>query len=157
MDQHIGALIFIIVLIALSAFFSASETAYTSANKIRLKSKADSGSKAAERALKIIYNFDKTLTTILIGNNIVNILTSSLATVMFIAILNDNDLGSVVSTIVVTIVVLIFGEILPKTVAKANAETFACAISGIMVFLSTVFTSFSRRVPTSSSAAKPRK
>jgi len=143
MDQHIGALIFIIVLIALSAFFSASETAYTSANKIRLKSKADSGSKAAERALKIIYNFDKTLTTILIGNNIVNILTSSLATVMFIAILNDNDLGSVVSTIVVTIVVLIFGEILPKTVAKANAETFACAISGIMVFLSTVFTPFS--------------
>lgn len=143
MEQHIGTLIFIIVLIALSAFFSASETAYTSANKIRLKSKADGGSKAAERALKIIYGYDKTLTTILIGNNIVNILTSSLATVMFIAILKDNDLGSVVSTVVVTIVVLIFGEIIPKTVAKANAETFACAISGIMSFLSTVFTPLS--------------
>ncbi len=143
MEEHIGTLIFIIVLIALSAFFSASETAYTSANKIRLKSKAESGKKSAERALDIIYKYDKTLTTILIGNNIVNILTSSLATVMFIALLNDNDKGSLVSTIVVTVVVLIFGEIIPKTVAKSNAEAFACAISGIMSFLMTIFTPLS--------------
>ena len=143
MDQHIGTLIFIIVLIFLSAFFSASETAYTSANKIRLKSKADGGSKAAERALKIIHRYDKTLTTILIGNNIVNILTSSLATVMFIDLLKDADKGSLVSTIAVTVVVLIFGEILPKTIAKSHAETFACAISGIMTVLMTVFTPLS--------------
>ncbi len=143
MDEHIGTLIFIIVLIFLSAFFSASETAYTSANKIRLRSKAENGSKSAERALKIIHRYDKTLTTILIGNNIVNILTSSLATVMFIDLLKDNDKGSLVSTIVVTIVVLIFGEILPKTIAKSHAETFSCAISGIMTFLMTIFTPLS--------------
>ena len=143
MDQHIGTLIFIIVLIFLSAFFSASETAYTSANKIRLKSKAENGSKAAERALKIIHKYDKTLTTILIGNNIVNILTSSLATVMFIDLLKDADKGSLVSTVVVTVVVLIFGEILPKTIAKSHAEAFSCAISGIMLFLMTIFTSLS--------------
>lgn len=143
MDQHIGTLVIIFFLICFSSFFSASETAYTGANKIRLKSKADGGSKAAERALKIIYKYDKTLTTILIGNNIVNILTSSLATVMFIDLLNDADKGSLVSTIAVTLVVLIFGEILPKTLSKSHAETFACAISGIMLFLMTVFTPLS--------------
>ncbi|MBQ8613530.1 MAG: HlyC/CorC family transporter, partial [Ruminiclostridium sp.] len=130
-------------MIVFSAFFSASETAYTSANKIRLKSKAENGKKSAARALNIIEKYDKTLTTILIGNNIVNILTSSLATVLFIDLLKDADKGSVASTVVVTVVVLIFGEILPKTIAKSNAETFACAISGIMSFLMTVFTPLS--------------
>ena len=143
MDEHIGTLIIIFFMIVFSAFFSASETAYTSANKIRLRSKAENGKKSAERALKIIEKYDKTLTTILIGNNIVNILTSSLATVLFIDLLGNADKGSVVSTIVVTIVVLIFGEILPKTIAKSNAETFACAISGIMSFLMTIFTPLS--------------
>ncbi len=143
MDEHIGTLVIIFFLLCFSAFFSASETSYTSANKIRLKSKAENGSKSAERALKIIQKYDKTLTTILVGNNIVNILTSSLATVMFIDLLKDNDKGSLVSTIVVTIVVLIFGEILPKTIAKSHAETFSCAISGIMTFLMTIFTPLS--------------
>lgn len=143
MDQHIGTLIILILLVCFSAFFSASETAYTSANRIRLKSKADGGSKSAERTLKIIHKYDKTLTTILIGNNIVNILTSSLATVMFIDLLKDNDKGSLVSTIAVTVVVLIFGEIIPKTIAKTHAEAFSCAISGIMLFLMTVFTPLS--------------
>ncbi len=143
MDQHIGTLVVIFFMIIFSAFFSASETAYTSANKIRLRSKAENGKKSAARALKIIEKYDKTLTTILIGNNIVNILTSSLATVLFIDLLKDADKGSVVSTVVVTIVVLIFGEILPKTIAKSNAETFACAISGIMAFLMTIFTPLS--------------
>lgn len=142
MDQHIGTLVIIFFLICFSAFFSASETAYTSANKIRLKSKAENGSKAAERALKIIYKYDKTLTTILIGNNIVNILTSSLATVMCIAVFGD-EIGSFVATAAATVVVLIFGEILPKTLAKSHAEAFACAISGIMTFLMTVFTPLS--------------
>lgn len=141
MEQHIGTLIFIILLIFASSFFSASETAYTSANKIRLRSLADEGKKSAERALKIISRYDKILTTILVGNNIVNILTSSLATVMCIALWGDN--GSLISTLSVTIVVLIFGEILPKTIAKAHAERFACAISGIMNFLMIVFTPIS--------------
>ena len=141
MEQHIGTLIFIILLILASSFFSASETAYTSANKIRLRSLADGGKKSAERALKIISRYDKTLTTILVGNNIVNILTSSLATVMCIALWGDN--GSLISTVSVTVVVLIFGEIIPKTLAKAHAEKFACAISGIMNFLMIIFTPIS--------------
>lgn len=143
MDEHIGTLVIIFFMIVFSAFFSASETAYTSANKIRLRSKAENGKKSAARALKIIEKYDKTLTTILIGNNIVNILTSSLATVLFIDLLEDADKGSVASTVVVTIVVLIFGEILPKTLAKSHAESFACGISGIMSFLMTVFTPLS--------------
>lgn len=143
MDEHIGTLVIIFFMIVFSAFFSASETAYTSANKIRLRSKAENGKKSAARALKIIEKYDKTLTTILIGNNIVNILTSSLATVLFIDLLKDADKGSVASTAVVTIVVLIFGEILPKTLAKSHAESFACGISGIMSFLMTVFTPLS--------------
>ncbi len=142
MDEHIGTLIIIFFLICFSAFFSASETAYTSANKIRLRSKAENGKKSAARALKIIEKYDKTLTTILIGNNIVNILTSSLATVMCIALFGD-EMGSLVATAAATIVVLIFGEILPKTIAKSHAESFACAISGVMTFLMTFFTPLS--------------
>ncbi|MGN0657918.1 MAG: CNNM domain-containing protein, partial [Ruminiclostridium sp.] len=142
MEEHIGTLIFIIVLIFMSAFFSAAETAYTSANRIRLKSKADEGKRSAKRALDIISGFDKTLTTILVGNNIVNILTSSLATVMCIAVFGAEN-GSLISTAAVTIVVLIFGEILPKTISKSHAESFACAISGIMKCLIIIFTPIS--------------
>ncbi len=141
MEDHIATIIFIIILVAFSAFFSATETSFTSANKIRLKSKADNGSKSAARALKIINRFDKTLTTILIGNNIVNILTSSLATVMCIDLFKEN--GSLISTIATTFIVLIFGEILPKTIAKAHAESFICAVSLPVSILITVFTPLS--------------
>ena len=141
MDEHIRTLLILILLVFVSAFFSAAETAYTSANRIRLRSRAENGSKKAARALEIIERYDKTLTTILIGNNIVNILTSALATVMFISLLGER--GTAVSTAVVTVVVLIFGEILPKTIAKIHAENFACAISGIMKFLTVIFTPLS--------------
>ncbi len=141
MDDHIRTLIILVVLVLMSAFFSAAETAYTGANKIRLRSRAENGSKNAARALKIIEGYDKTLTTILIGNNIVNILTSSLATVMFIQLFGNS--GTLVSTVVVTVVVLIFGEILPKTIAKIHAEDFACRISGVMRFLTVVLTPLS--------------
>ncbi len=141
MENHIATIIFIIILVAFSAFFSATETSFTSANKIRLKSKADNGSKSAARALKIINRFDKTLTTILVGNNIVNILTSSLATVMCIDLFKEN--GSLISTIATTFIVLIFGEILPKTIAKAHAESFICAVSLPVSILITVFTPLS--------------
>ncbi len=139
----------IIILIALSAFFSASETALSSANKIRLRSMADNGSKGAERALKVIKKYDKTITTILIGNNIVNIATSSIATLLTIAIMNNinegsgDTYGSLVSTIVVTIVVLIFGEVLPKSIAKDNAESFSIFVSAPISFLMAIFTPFS--------------
>ncbi len=139
----------LVILIILSAFFSASETALSSANKIRLRSMADNGSKGAERALKVIKKYDKTITTILIGNNIVNIATSSIATLLTIAIMNNinegsgDTYGSLVSTIVVTIVVLIFGEVLPKSIAKDNAESFSIFVSAPISFLMVIFTPFS--------------
>lgn len=139
----------LVILIILSAFFSASETALSSANKIRLRSMADNGSKGAERALRVIKKYDKTITTILIGNNIVNIATSSIATLLTIAIMNNinegsgDTYGSLVSTIVVTIVVLIFGEVLPKSIAKDNAESFSIFVSAPISFLMVIFTPFS--------------
>ena len=141
MEEHIWTIVSLVVLVMISAFFSAAETAYTGANRIRLKSRAENGSKKAERALKIIERYDKTLTTILIGNNIVNILASSLATVMFISLFGSN--GTLIATVVVTVVILIFGEILPKTVSKLNAENFACAVSGVMRVLIILFTPLS--------------
>ncbi len=141
MEDHIRTLVILIILVFTSAFFSAAETAYTGANKIRLRSRAENGSKRAERALKIIGRYDKTLTTILIGNNIVNILTSSLATVLCIELFGSR--GTLISTVAVTVIVLIFGEILPKTVSKLHAENFACAVSGIMTVLMLLFTPFS--------------
>lgn len=131
----------IVVLIIFSAFFSASETAFTCANRIRLKGKADDGSKSAKTALYIMDRYDKALTTILVGNNIVNIATSSIATVMFTFLLADN--GPLVSTVITTVVVLIFGEIVPKTVAKAHADAFVLTIGGILRFLMFLFTPIS--------------
>lgn len=142
MGSHAVTLIVILILVALSAFFSAAETSFTSVNRIRLKSHADEGSKSAARTLSILNRYDKILTTILIGNNIVNILTSSLATVMCIELFGAEN-GSLISTAAVTVIVLIFGEILPKTIAKANAEAFSCAISIPIQFLMTVITPLS--------------
>ncbi len=139
----------IVILIAFSAFFSASETALSSANKIRLRSMADNGSRGAERALKVIKKYDKTITTILIGNNIVNIASSSIATLLTISVMNKlhegsgDSYGSLVSTIVTTIVVLIFGEVLPKSIAKDHAEGFSVVVSAPISFLMLVFTPFS--------------
>lgn len=141
MDVHLRTAIILAVLVFMSAFFSAAETAFTGANRIRLKSRAENGSKKAERALEVMERYDKTLTTILIGNNIVNILTSSLATVLCIELFGAA--GTLISTVAVTVVVLIFGEILPKTISKMHAENFACAVSGIMKFLMAVMTPLS--------------
>lgn len=140
--KNIGAAITAcIILIALSAIFSSMETAMSSVNKIRLKHEAANGSKKASRALKLAESFDKVLTTILIGNNIVNILVSSLGTVIFTSLMGAS--GVAVSTAVITVLVLIFGEILPKTMAKQNAEKFAMGISGILNFFCWLFTPIS--------------
>ncbi len=125
--------IIIAVLLACSAFFSASETAFSSVNRIRLKNYANQGDKRAEIALKIVTDFDKALTAILIGNNIVNIASASLATIAFTEILGPSSVGF--ATLVMTVLVLIFGEILPKSLAKENAEKFTLAIARIMTFL----------------------
>ncbi len=135
-------IVLVIVLIGMSAFFSASETALSSVNKIRLKSMAESGSNGAERALKVLKKYDKALTTILIGNNIVNIATSSIATILAVRILGE-QYGPLVSTIVTTVVVLIFGEVLPKSIAKDYAESFSIGISAVISFLMVIFTPFS--------------
>ncbi|MBR1664150.1 MAG: HlyC/CorC family transporter [Ruminococcus sp.] len=116
--------IFIIaVLLILSAVCSATETAFSSVNHIRLKNYAAEGNKSAKRALWISEHFDKALTCILIGNNVVNIASSALATVIFTEKFGSGSVG--LATLVMTVLVLIFGEILPKSLAKENAESFS--------------------------------
>ena len=136
-------IVIMIVLIAFSAFFSASETAYTSFNRTKMKNLASEGNKRAARTLKLADNYDKLLSTILVGNNIVNISLSSLATIFFVECLAETTLASAaagISTAVITVVVLIFGEISPKSLAKDHAEGLAMAIVGILRFLSVILT-----------------
>ncbi len=118
----------IVFCIIMSAYFSATETAFNTLNKIRVKTLAEKGNKKANLVLKLSDKYDTLLSTILIGNNIVNILASSLATVLCIDLLKDGSLAawaSAISTIVLTLVILTFGEISPKTVAKRMPEKFA--------------------------------
>ncbi|MBR4095961.1 MAG: HlyC/CorC family transporter [Oscillospiraceae bacterium] len=128
-------------LLVMSALFSSMETAFSTVNKIRLKHQAANGSKKAERALKIAENFDKALTTILVGNNIVNILSSSLGTVIFTELFGAA--GVAVATAVMTVLVLIFGEIMPKSFAKQHAEACALAFSGILNVIMWILTPIS--------------
>lgn len=125
-------IIAIVVCICFSAYFSASETAFTSVNRIRIKNLANDGDKRARTVLELSESYDDLLSTILVGNNIVNIAASSLATVLFIELYPVY--GATVSTIVITIVVLIFGEISPKSLAKENPEKFAMATGSILRF-----------------------
>ncbi len=122
-----------------SGYFSATETAFSSLNKTRLKALAEKGSKRAALAYRLSENYDKLISTILIGNNIVNILVASIGTILFAQLLSDPDLGATVSTVVVTVVVLIFGEITPKSIAKDFPERFAMfsspIIRGLIVLL----------------------
>ncbi len=141
MDSTAVSILTIIILIALSAAFSSMETAISSASKIRLKHNAANGDKKSARALRLAENFNKTITTILIGNNIVNILLSSLGTVFFTKLFGAS--GVAISTVVITILVLIFGEILPKSIAKQNSEKLALASSGILSGVCWLFTPIS--------------
>lgn len=141
MDSHIiSQIIEIAILIVLSGFFSATETAFTSLNRIRVKNMINEGNKRAELVLQMEEDYDKLLTTILVGNNIVNIATASIATVLFVDLYGTY--GPTISTAVVTVVVLIFGEISPKGIAKEKSESFAmfCApvIRVLMVILTPV-------------------
>lgn len=122
-SDSIGQILFIAMLVLMSAYFSASETAFFSMNKIRMKNMASNGNKRAELVLKLAENYDKLLSTILIGNNIVNIASSSIATVLFVKWLGNT--GVSVSTAAMTILVLVFGEITPKSLAKNMPERFA--------------------------------
>ena len=138
-DSMTLSLLVLVFLILFSAYFSATETAFTSINRIRLKNMAQDGNKRAELVLKMADKFNTLLTTLLIGNNIVNIAASTIATVFFIELLNDNAKGSTVATVVITIVVLIFGEITPKSIAKDSPERFAMFSAPLLRFFTYVF------------------
>ena len=118
------SLIIIVCCIIMSAYFSATETAFSSLNRVRMKSLAEKGNKRAALVLRLSENYDSLLSTILIGNNIVNITSTSVATVLFVCLLGE-ERGSSLSTLVMTIVVLIFGEVSPKSLAKEVPENFA--------------------------------
>ncbi|WP_117168374.1 hemolysin family protein [Paraliobacillus sediminis] len=133
-DLPLNAIFLLISLILLSAFFSSAETAYSSLNKIRIKKFAEAGKSGSKKALYISENFDKSLSTILIGNNIVNIAAASISTKIATDLVGGNS-AIVISTIVMTILILIFGEILPKSLAKEHAETYALRISSILFLL----------------------
>lgn len=122
--NYLPSLLGMVICIILSGYFSATETAFSSLNKTRMKYMAEKGNKRAKNALRLAENYDKLISTILIGNNIVNIATASIGTLIFVDLLGQ-ELGATVSTVVVTIVVLIFGEITPKSIAKDYPERFA--------------------------------
>ena len=138
-DGSITMIAALAVLVALSAFFSASETAFSSLNQIRVKSRAEDGDPSAKRVLAMSQQYDKLLSTILIGNNIVNIASASLGTLLFTAHFGP-EYGATLSTIVMTLVVLIFGEITPKSLAKEVPERLASAVAPALQLLMTVLT-----------------
>ena len=142
MDPAIQILI-IAFCVLFSAYFSATETAFTTFNRIRVKNLAEKGDKKAALVIRLSENYDKLISTILIGNNIVNILCSSIATILFIKLLAakiGEGLSSTVSTIVVTLVVLTFGEISPKTIAKKSPEKFVMFAAPLINLFVIVFT-----------------
>ena len=129
----------LVILVGFSAFFSASETAFSSLNQIRLKSRAEDGDSSAARVLAMAEQYDKLLSTILIGNNIVNIAAASIGAILFTQMLGA-ERGATVSTIVLTIIVLIFGEVTPKSLAKEMPEKVATAVSPFLVLLMAMMT-----------------
>ena len=138
MDSNSSMILSLIALVALSAFFSASETAYTSLNRVRVKNMANAGSRRADKVLALAENYDKLLSGILVGNNIVNILSASLATVLFVSLMGGR--GVSVSTAVMTVVVLMFGEIAPKSIAKEHPEQIAFAFYPLLNLIIRVLT-----------------
>lgn len=142
MDMTLLYAVAIVILIGCSAFFSMSETAFTSVNQIRLKKMANEGDVKAARCLKILEDYDKFLTTILVGNNIVNIAATSLATLVF-AILLGAETGALASTVIMTLAILTFGEITPKCIAKSRPERICMKICGVIHVLEIVLSPIS--------------
>lgn len=131
-------LLVLVILVFSYSFFSASETAFSSLNKVKIKALANQDNKKAINTLKLSENFSKLLTTILIGNTIVNVVAASLATVLFTNIFKNN--GVAISSVVMTITIMIIGEILPKTIAKHMPEKFAMSVTPILNILIIIFT-----------------
>ena len=140
-SDSIFMLLAMILLVALSAFFSATETAYTSFNRIKLKSLAAADNRSAAKVLKLDEKYERLLTAILVGNNIVNISLTTISTMFFMKLFSEklsDDAIAAVSTAVVTIVILIFGEISPKAIAKDHADGYVLSTHGIISFLITI-------------------
>lgn len=129
-DDAISSILIIAVLLLFSAYFSATETAFSSLNRTRLRTMAEKGNSKAALALSLAEKYDQLLSSILVGNNVVNIAMSSISTLLFVRLMPD--IGATVSTIVITIVVLIFGEISPKSLAKENPEKFSMVSAPII-------------------------
>lgn len=138
MSSELIMIIVIVLLIMLSAFFSATETAFSFVNKIRIQQKAESGDKTAKKVLYIINHFDNALTAILVCNNVVNLGCSSIATVLCLNLFGD--MGSAIATGATTLLVLTFGEILPKCVAKEHCDSYSVKVAGILKVMIIVLT-----------------
>ncbi|MCI9158829.1 MAG: HlyC/CorC family transporter [Lawsonibacter sp.] len=137
-STSIAMLVTLLILVAMSAYFSATETAYTSLNRIRLKNRADNGSRRAAKTLALAEEYDKLLTTILIGNNIVNITATTVATVLCTKWFHQY--GPTVSTVALTIIILIFGEVTPKSMSKERPEDFAMFAQPLLKLFMVVLT-----------------
>lgn len=137
---NIPLLIAMIILVLLSAFFSMTETVYSTTNTVRLTVLAEEGKKKAQKALWIADHYDRTLTTILVGNNLVNISLATISVTFFTQLLTNGSIVELVSTLVTTIVVLIFGEITPKTIAKEHADSLAVKLSSIVYIVIWILT-----------------
>ena len=140
---NIWLFIIAILLLGCSAYFSASELAFTTVNQIRLKNLADNKVRGARKAIYIVEHYNKTLSTILIGNNLVNIGTTTICAYIFSMLIRDPALENILNTIIMTLIILTFGEILPKTLAKADPQKFALRTSGIMYMLMKILTPIS--------------
>ncbi|MDD3429948.1 MAG: hemolysin family protein [Oscillospiraceae bacterium] len=136
MQSTLTTVLTFLLLFILSALFSAGETALTGANRIRLKTQSEQGDKSAARALRLIENYNTSLNTLLIGNNVVNTLTASIATVVCTKLFAAGGVG--VATLLVTILIIVFGEVIPKSFANANSEKIIKAVSGPISFLKAV-------------------
>ena len=149
LSELLPSIVAMVFCVIMSAYFSATETAFSSLNKTRLKALSEKGNKKADLALSLEEKYDKLISTILIGNNIVNITLASIGTLMFVKIMQgDQDAGATLSTVVVTVTVLIFGEITPKSIAKDNPEKFAMfsapSLHALMVVLTPINFLFSQ-------------
>jgi Mg2+/Co2+ transporter CorB len=132
----VGTAIAILVLLICSAIFSGSETALTTANRGKLHNRAERGDQGSQRALRLTEDKERLIGAILLGNNLVNIMAASLATMVFTVVLGEG--GVAVATVVMTALVLIFSEVLPKTYAITNAEPVARRVAGLMMLVVTV-------------------
>ena len=137
------AIVGVVILIMFSAFFSASETAFTKANMLRLRSYADEKKKGARRAIYICEHSDKALSTILVGNNLVNIASTTICAYLFSKFIVNPTLSNLMNTVIMTVIILTFGEILPKSISKADPDKIAMKFSGILYFLMKVLTPIS--------------